>query len=669
MRRMLLGTAQTLGVAWAVVACESAGENVENAKEFAPQGAELDHLRDFFHEDAPIDVHYTVRDASSRVELKRRAKLSYDFVYTTEKGERRVLASPTAERPINALVDARSHGKTTIACVNSFANVQGALPQVECFLLDSKSGMVLDKLVVADAWLRTTSANAPVVYLSPHGPINYEQDFGFACRPLYADDDMHLVYDAETRVPCEDQTVLVAPVRTVGLGTHPEAEMVRMRETMASKLGVAPETLRGMEARQPRTDMPDIRRLALAPGGGGTSGGGSGGDDTLEPQTELGNCGDFPESALNKRYLGPSDSSAYNQLLQGIINNLNVSRLVPDAFYEGGSLGFGLTAKLDGYTEKDAPLCLEERTKLDYQAILDISLGPVQAQGSVGWKQNLESCSELTCGDTKAWSCGGPRGFNRDQQLSLGFRLGGQIPLDKLPPLRAFCMSNYTPDPKKPGSNGSEPPSDPNHPNNPSPGNGGNDRPSWWKYWTAKIPKMGIACQLEISGTGEARWQEGEEHGKGQCGSRCPDQRQTSKNISYLGGGITGAIEIEAAFGFLFNGRAGIEAKWSTGVEKKDELACNGEVHTETQCTKFVVEAYLFGSAGSMFVFPNVRNTIYYSASEGCPVDDVPTRNPSSGHMYGAYCVNTSQTFALQQCLTLLRDVVLRARVRVRADA
>jgi hypothetical protein len=548
----------------------------------------------------PVDIHYQIPGSDSRIALSRTAATSYDVTFITDRGDRRILTRPSPERPINPIVESRSYGATNITCSNSFADGEGKKPMLECFLLATSSGEVIDKIAVDDVWLRTTAVEDRVVFVSPHTPIHADPGYVMSCRGIYVNDENRLVYDSDTIVPCSDKP-------PTGITDKDEidrinADIARVPLLEHRKLGdKSPMTISfGNDGTRKPSGPASINQFAMISPGNDSGGDGAGDGDQAglpDPEVDPNNCGGWPESNLQRRYLGKADSRV-NQFLQENMGMLSPQWILPDYPAEGMSVGIGGTWEHEGYVETDTPLCLVKDEHQSDRAGIFASVPFIEGEGDLEYNYEEKSCTEMVC-TNKQWGCDGRRGDSQKVAFGVGVSLSGVVPLDHVSAIRWVCFDG--PDQK------------------------------WFK------PKK--ACQAQFTAVYQVAENTDMRLGFGGCGSKCADHRleKYQRKSSGFGGAIT--IEVEASWGWFGSGRIGISASATRHNINTVDISCFADQRYEDTCHRTKVRVYGNFSIAGLFDTLRFDQDISYYASPDCPPEDrSKLGRPTFGTYAGGMC-------------------------------
>ena len=550
-----------------------------------------------FVEAAPVDIKYSVPGSDSRLELKRAASSSYDVTFVTARGERRVLATPTQDRPLNPIVDSRSYGATNITCANSFANPSGSKPLLRCFLLETDTGNILDSITVDDVWLRATAEAGRAVFVSPHVPVHADPGHIMSCRGIYVDDNNRLVYDDATILPCSDK-------ESTGV-TVPE-----VRERINREAAQEIQRVNGANAAPPPTAISKVFLLDPSggdpsggdPSGGNPSGGNpSGGDDPPDPNLDMVKCTNFPTSRLEKRALGPSENPRLNNLIQSVLEELSVGWT--GVMSDGRTFGYNVTLQPDNWQETDAPMCLWDRTNIDLNGEVTVSLGPVEVHGALRYIDKTEKCAPLECNvESGQYFCNTDKN-GHSWQNKFGIRGSGDgvLPLQTAHPIfKAICID-------MPGGK-----------------------------WGKIVPKR--TCQVQVGLVYNHEENLDYKNGQGACGSSCANGALTKfeQKTDGYGGQLT--AEFEFSFGLFGSGRIGIAHSTTYTKISTTDIGCNRREEYNDRCLKHRTSWYGNLSIGGFYDFGHFDEDISYWASPDCPVETAKPGRPSWGTMVGGKC-------------------------------
>jgi hypothetical protein len=551
-----------------------------------------------FQEHEARDVITPVRGSAARIDQSRIGALAYEVAYVSESGTRTSLTRPSPNHPLNPLVEARRYGDKTLTCVNSFADERGTSPRVECFWLVSKTGEILGRRVIEDAWIRTMPEAGPRVYLSPHGIVNYEENYGFTCRALTVDDSGMFTYDASQPTDCDESPVVVPKEKRQG----PRGTRERLaRYAMALPSG---------------PDDSAEEHVPILPEDAGTNDAGGGGE---LPATPVDRCNaPYPEANLETQTFEPPNLPGLDRIAS--------SFLVPD--YPKPGLSWGFRFDLDGaYTKTtNTNHCLENAWDGWITGNLQVSLGVLQGTGSVEYRSNGSRCSTLNCiddGATDRWACGHPDGERSNETLGLEFGLGGQFPLDTIPnpAIRAICLGRWnSADAGTPAADGGD-----------AGTTGGN----------------GVSCNVDWMVKGGYRKQENSAHGRSSCGTDCAngrDKRFLEERYTLNG---TGSIEIEVAAGPLGNGRAGASIEFEGARGNRDEQSCDSNSTSTYTCARARAIIYASGCPGyGPFTYCfDYRHTVFRTVAGDCPPFGLEESGESPGTAAGRACAQHARRF------------------------
>jgi hypothetical protein len=570
-------------------------------------------------EPSPDNRSYQVRDGLGKVDLKRKDVLSYDISFVTPSGERRTLIPPTADRPVNPIVDSRTYDQTNITCANSFANTHGENPRIDCFLIDASTGNTLDKLTVYNVWLRSTAQSEKIVFVSPESPIVFEEGYGMVCRAITVTRSGQLVYDANTRTPCSENKDVIPsplPLDTIENAPEPGRDSIRTKNFTTT---VNPETQNGKTSPK-LPSRADFSNVAMVNLGGGPEGPPNG--DNLTPVEDFPGCTGFPESDLQTTYHGPFSSSDWNSVLQTAVGTyFNPTFMIPDFHAPGYTFGVDINPRWESWEKSDVPLCLDKDLHQDFGVHANFSFLGLSGFVKYDNKKQEKTCGQLECTDD-SWSCN----HMSSQELSRQNIHGGLswvLPLDKLPWFRFVChRSAYT--------------------NDGGAGDGGaQDKLTDWRTWL----KWGISCNLSLGGHFGREWSHTSKEGFGvECGSGCVDGRSTFSDIDKSYGGLNGRLQLQASFGMWAEVTGGIELTYDYSDVSKNELTCESDHPTDTRSTCHLLLAKAFFNFQAMdFLQWGGRTwtgTLFRTTlGESCaPPEDAPPM-PSSGHDMGWKCL------------------------------
>jgi hypothetical protein len=576
----------------------------------APASEESENVG--FNELSTEDMSLDVRAShGAQLALRRRAPLSYEVEYVAPSGARTSLALPVVGR-INPLVDARNYGATTLACVNSFRGRGGDAPSVECLLLNSETGTILQRKAVANVWLRTLSEDRPKAYLSPQELFHFDNEGNLVCHALELDHEGQLTLDQGFLTSCDERTVRVPPDRR-----RQALELTPLPSR------VSPPTNLAMQARQPppsnsgtRTgptsepsEAPSSSSPPPSPPSPGATPPPAPPGATPSPDGEPNAP---PKSVVCKAPIPTSNRKEQTVLgfpdLPGL-DRIATSYKKTDWPYPGAVFGIRINADGELNVASDEPLCLHREVSGWGGGDVFVSFGPLLGSGSVYGEVGKKSCGTLDCGNGKEWTCSGPEAESRRSLVKLDTSFGGSLPLDVFSYLRPLCG------------------------------------------------RKEVSCNLDIIGNfGYARRHD-EWSGKAICGSGCEDGKSTSYDDERTFLGATGALELEFSAGLLIpksqsrkihvNGNAGIqyEVKWSSGTMK--QTTCDGESAKSYECRDQLATFYASGCIGQTvlnYCF-DFRKVLFFEHSGNCPPLESASGGMTPGAMAGQTCRGTSDKF------------------------
>lgn len=585
-------------------ACSSTGAGSSPSRSGDPVASPTSRPR--LRELNTTDTSLEVRGSTARVDLKRVGRLAYDVAYVTPSGERRLLA-PAVAREMNPIVDARSHGARTIVCVSSFS-ADDTPTRVECVLLETASGHVLDRTVVANALLRTLPAGGVGAYISPEGPAHFEPEGRLGCRAIKLDaSGRHLEYDAKTVSICDEAPIRVAPSKIVGPHRGPREPLAREKLPGAATVRTTNRPVMTIAQSRalvsPAAPLPTSAPNGLAPGEEGEA----------EVDDEASGCGGpLPTSHPVTTRLGPPAIPGLDRIAFG--------RTSPDWILPGWTLSHTLDVRGESVHSSDAPHCMND-TVSEWGAVHGtLSLGPLVGSLNVDYNHESSDCDTLECRDENGainhngpgFACGAPGGVSETRSLAVDWTLGGSIPLDviPIPPLQAFCAGT----------------------------------PAF-----GFVPPIGLSCNLDLLGSGGFSENTSNSVGGSMCGSMCEDGRSTKYVDKRESSGFQGALEVEFAVGTLLgNGRAGISYESSKTVGEIDEVTCTDAHVEQFRCSNQLVVAYARGCVGNSYVSYcfDLSKTLYRDHEGDCPpLPDPYSGGTSPGTAAGQACADQATDF------------------------